>query len=69
MVVLVAVGFVLFAVLTARTVIGLRRFRRAANMVVADTSNRMGLLRARAAAVRVALAGWQSSGNGAARGV
>lgn len=54
--ILLAVGVVLLAVLLIRLTGGLRRFNRTTNMVVTNTKERVGLLRARAAAVRVAFA-------------
>lgn len=54
--VLLAVGVVLLAVLVIRLAKGLRRFNRTTSMVVTNTKERVGLLRARAAAVRVAFA-------------
>lgn len=52
---LLVVGLVLLGVLAVRLVKGLRRFNRTVNMVVANTKDSVGLLRARAAAVRVAI--------------
>lgn len=54
--VLLVVGVALLVVLVIRSVVGLRRFRRSMNMVVTDTRKRVGLLRARSAALRVAFA-------------
>ena len=54
--VLLAVGLVLLAVLVIRLARGLRRFNQTTNMVVTNTKEKVGLLRARAAGVRVAFA-------------
>lgn len=61
--VLLAVGVVLLAALVVRSAVGLRRFNRSMNMVVADTRERVGLLRARGAALRVAFARRKDAGN------
>ncbi|WP_216204738.1 bacteriophage holin [Amycolatopsis aidingensis] len=53
--VLVVFGVCFLAVVIFRVARVLRRFDRAASMVVADTTDRTGLLRARAAALRVAM--------------
>lgn len=54
--VLLAVGVVLLAVLVIRLAMVLRRFNQTTSMVVTNTKERVGLLRARAVAVRVAFA-------------
>lgn len=54
-IVLAAAGLVLLVVLLIPVVRGLRRFRSALSMVKASTNARAGLLRARAAGVRVGL--------------
>lgn len=53
---LLAFGLVLLGVLMVRLVVGLRRLNRTTTMVVANTKTNVGLLRARAAAVRVGIA-------------
>ncbi|OZM72953.1 hypothetical protein CFN78_11915 [Amycolatopsis antarctica] len=56
-VVLAVVGLVVLIILVVRIVRLLRRFSRTASMVTRDTGDRAGLLRARSAALRVALDG------------
>jgi len=48
-------GLVLLVVLLVRTVGTLRRFSRTASMVTRDSGDRAGMLRARSAALRVAV--------------
>ncbi|KAA9152186.1 hypothetical protein FPZ12_037510 [Amycolatopsis acidicola] len=55
-IVLAAAGFLLLAVLVIRLFRVLRRFRSTMSMVVTDTNDRAGLVRARAAGVRYGLA-------------
>ncbi|GAA1025238.1 MULTISPECIES: bacteriophage holin [Amycolatopsis] len=54
--VLLAAGLLVLALLLVRTAGVLRRFRRTMSMVSADTHDRTGLIRARSAALRVAVA-------------
>ncbi|GAA3569791.1 hypothetical protein GCM10022222_62400 [Amycolatopsis ultiminotia] len=54
--VLLAVGLLLLVVLLVRTIGVLRRLRRTVSMVSAAAHDRTGLLRARSAALRVAVA-------------
>jgi hypothetical protein len=51
---LAVAGLVLLGVLLIPVVRGLRRFRSAMSMVMTNTNERTGLLRARSAGVRVA---------------
>lgn len=53
---LAAAGLLLLVVPAFRVAGGLRRFRSTVSMVMTSTNDRTGLLRARAAGVRVALA-------------
>lgn len=53
---LVAFGIVVLGLVVLRLVSLLRRFNRTASMVTASTHDRVGLLRARTAAVKVAIA-------------
>ncbi|RZQ63665.1 bacteriophage holin [Amycolatopsis suaedae] len=60
---LAVAGLVLLVVLLIRLVRGLRALRRTSSMVATDASDRAGLLRARYAAVRVAVTQrWPSRG-------
>lgn len=52
---LVVLGLVLLALIFVRAVKALRGFRRAVSMVATNTQDRTGLLRARSAALRVAI--------------
>ncbi|WP_033287508.1 bacteriophage holin [Amycolatopsis jejuensis] len=54
--VLLAAGLVVLALLLVRIAGVLRRFRRTVSMVSTHTQDRTGLLRARSAALRVAVA-------------
>ncbi|GLY67737.1 bacteriophage holin [Amycolatopsis taiwanensis] len=54
-IVLAAVGLLVLLALTVRLYVGLRGFRSAVTMVMARTGDRAGLVRARAAGVRVAI--------------
>ncbi|MGW4486227.1 bacteriophage holin [Amycolatopsis sp. NPDC004368] len=54
--VLLAAGLVVLIVLAVRTIRVLRQFRRTMSMVATNTQDRTGLLRARSAALRVAVA-------------
>ncbi|PRX45058.1 hypothetical protein B0I33_110157 [Prauserella shujinwangii] len=53
---LVGLGIIVFGAVLFRTIRHLRLFHRAASMVTANTHDRVGLLRARSAAIRVAVA-------------
>ncbi|PXY30215.1 hypothetical protein DI005_05910 [Prauserella sp. PE36] len=53
---LVALGILVLGIVAVRLVGALRRYSRTASMVAASTQDQAGLLRARAAAVGVALA-------------
>ena len=53
---LAAVGLLLLLLLLVRTVKVLRAFRQTTSMVVTNTQDRAGLVRARAAGLRVAFA-------------
>lgn len=53
---LVVLGLLVLAAVLTRTLVLLRRFDRAASMVAGHSHDRVGLLRARFAAVRVAVA-------------
>ncbi|MDT8912706.1 bacteriophage holin [Amycolatopsis sp. PS_44_ISF1] len=55
-VVLLAAGLLVLIVLLVRTLRVLRGFRRTMSMVATNTQDRTGLLRARTAALRVAVA-------------
>lgn len=55
-IVVLALGLVLLGLLLVQPARGLRRFRRTTNIVVADVRDNVGLLRARVAGLRVALA-------------
>jgi len=66
---LFAIGVVLLVIFTIRLFGWLRRFRRTTTMVVTDTQKRVGLLRARIAALRVAVAQRKGVDNRAARRV
>jgi hypothetical protein len=55
-VVLLAAGLLVLIVLLVRTLRVLRGFRRTMSMVATNTQDRTGLLRARSAALRVAVA-------------
>ena len=52
--VLIALGLAVLVVLVVRTVKVLRAFRQTTSMVVTNTQDRAGLIRARTAALRVA---------------
>ncbi|MGW5743592.1 bacteriophage holin [Amycolatopsis sp. NPDC003861] len=54
--VLIVLGLALLVVLLVRTVKVLRAFRQTTSMVVTNTQDRAGLVRARAAGLRVAFA-------------
>ncbi|WP_206788315.1 bacteriophage holin [Amycolatopsis sp. MtRt-6] len=54
--VLIVLGLAVLVVLLVRTVKVLRAFRRTASMVATNTQDRAGLVRARAAGLRVAFA-------------
>ncbi|MGW4057085.1 bacteriophage holin [Amycolatopsis sp. NPDC004747] len=54
--VLIALGLAVLVVLLVRTVKVLRAFRQTTSMVVTNTQDRAGLLRARSAGLRVAFA-------------
>lgn len=53
---LAAAGLVVLVLLLIRSVRGLRRFRSAMSMVTADYTERTGLIKARSAGLRVAIA-------------
>ena len=55
-VVLAAIGLLLLVLLLVRTAKALRAFRQTTSMVVTNTQDRAGLIRARSAALRVAFA-------------
>ncbi|MET7997543.1 bacteriophage holin [Amycolatopsis sp. NPDC005232] len=54
--VVLAAGVLVLIVLAVRTIRVLRQFRRTLSMVATNTQDRTGLLRARSAALRVAVA-------------
>ncbi|WP_086842645.1 bacteriophage holin [Amycolatopsis kentuckyensis] len=54
--VLIVLGLAVLVVLSVRTVKVLRAFRQTTSMVVTNTQDRAGLVRARAAGLRVAFA-------------
>ncbi|QRP49987.1 bacteriophage holin [Amycolatopsis sp. FDAARGOS 1241] len=54
--VLLAAGLLVLILLLVRTIRVLRGFRRTVSMVAEDTQDRTGLIRARSAALRVAVA-------------
>jgi hypothetical protein len=55
-IVLAVLGLILLGLLLFRVAKVLRRFRQATSMVATNTHDRTGLLRARSAALRVAIA-------------